>query len=451
MSMHYDLLVIGTGVAGTSAAVAAADENKSVAIIDERPYGGTCPNRGCDPKKVMVGISQLYEQTKNNIGHGINGEVTLNWKDLKTFKDTFTHPVPESRENMYKEKGIHTYHSKGVLKDSHTVQAGSHTLTGDSIFIATGAKPSGLPIDGAEHLYTSDQFFELEDLPPSIVFIGGGYISMEFAHLARAAGSEVVVFERSPMILSDGFDYDVKTKLKESSEAKGIIIHTETNVTSIKQHDGMYTVEAKKDGRPITLEADLVVHGAGRTPNIENMGLDEVGISYTKQGIVVDSTYQTYEFNHIYAAGDCAYTNELPLTPVAGQEGSRAIEHLLYGTQPTTLPTHIPSIVFTYPPLASVGATEEQLKKLGTDYDVLSKDLSGFFTYKRTNESTAYSKVLTDKSTGKLLGVHLLNSYSEHLINLFTLAIEKGMTKEEVKALTFVYPSAESDVASLFS
>ncbi|MBA2174383.1 NAD(P)/FAD-dependent oxidoreductase [Halobacillus locisalis] len=278
MTGTYDLIVIGTGSAGGTAAKAARKKGWEVAIIDERPYGGTCPQRGCDPKKVLVGISEIYDDAKRTQGIGIQGEVNLSWNDLKAFKETFTDPVPEQVEDSFKKSGIMTYHGIATFIDANQVQVGDQVLRGNKIVIATGAKPSNLPIEGAEHLVTSDDFFELEDLPDRILFVGGGYITFEFAHLCARLGKDVIILHRGRHVL-ESFDHEITNKLIEITKDLGVDVHVGTDVLSIQErNDGGYKLNVKKFDHEHEFNADLVIHGAGRTPNVEQLNLGKAGI-----------------------------------------------------------------------------------------------------------------------------------------------------------------------------
>lgn len=450
MTATYDLLVIGSGPAGGRAASEARKKGWNVAIIEESAFGGTCPNRGCDPKKVLVGIASIYDDAKRVLGSGLDGEVNLNWKDLKSFKEFFTNPVPQSVEDSLQREGIDTFEGTASFQDPHTITVGNQTLTGKKIIIATGAKPVDLPIDGGEYMTRSDEFFELDEIPERVLFVGGGYISFEFAHLCARLGKEVIILHKGKHVL-ENFDHEMSNKLIELTKDAGVDIHVGTEVKSIeKQQESRFLVRAKKFEHQHDFKADLIVHGAGRTPNLDGLELEQAGIDFSDDGIQVNSHYQSTSHRHIYAAGDVAATGLPPLTPVAGQEMEHLLQHLLEGKEMNAINTPIPSVVFTYPKLAKVGLTQQEASDRKIPYEVQSKSISSFFSYKRTKEAGAYVKILTNPETDEIIGAHFLTSSADHLINLFTLAIYKKVTKQELSSLLWAYPSEESDIPSFF-
>jgi len=194
---EFDVVVIGTGVAGSSAVYKFAQAGLKVAIVDERPFGGTCALRGCDPKKILIGGAELVDWAKRMKEKGIEGEIRINWKKLMTFKREWSEGFPERMERSLKKAGIETIHGRAHFIDKDKIEVDGEVISAHKFLVATGAKPRRLNIPGEEHVITSDEFLELDDLPDKIVFIGGGYISFEFAHLAARAGSEVTILHRS--------------------------------------------------------------------------------------------------------------------------------------------------------------------------------------------------------------------------------------------------------------
>lgn len=260
MESQFDTVVIGVGMAGLNAARRLQSAGQSVAVVDSRPYGGTCALRGCDPKKVLVGAAEIMDWRRRMMGKGIDGDITINWHDLMQFKRTFTESVPDNLENMLKKTGVATYHGEIQFTDTNNLQIGNHRLTAQHIVIATGARPRDLGIRGAEFAATSTDFLELEQLPERIVFIGGGYISFEFAHIAARAGAQVSIVHRGERPL-EGFDRDLVDMLISASEAVGIDVQLNAEVTAIEPVAGHLRIQTNI-GR--SLDTDYVVHGAGR-------------------------------------------------------------------------------------------------------------------------------------------------------------------------------------------
>lgn len=444
----FDLLVVGTGVAAGSIASRCAKAGWTVAIIDERPFGGTCQLRGCDPKKVLRRGAEVIEAARLMQGNGIDGELRIDWRKLVGFKRTFTDSVPESKEKSFRDSGIATFHGRAAFVDEHTLDVDGRRLHADKIVLANGARPRPLPIDGVEHLIHSDQFMELENLPHRLVFAGGGYITFEFAHIAARAGADVTVLEMSERPLGP-FDADLVAQLVERSRAVGIDIRTSAKVERIAKAGDSFTVDATIDGQPETLEADGIVHGAGRVPATDGLELERGGVRYGKRGIEVNEYLQSVSNPAVYAAGDITATDGLPLTPVAGLEGGAVAANLLDGNSRTVDYSGVPSCVFTIPPLAAVGLTEQQAKEQGIDCDCRYSDMSRWYLARRVGETHAAAKVLIDKRSGRILGAHLLGPECEQMINFFGIAIRQGWTGGELKDIVGAYPSTASYVGSL--
>jgi len=444
MSKQFDLIVIGTGSAGSSVAKKCAGAGWKVAIIDSRPFGGTCSQRGCDPKKVLVGAAEVVDWQRRMKANGVSGkDVQIDWAELMRFKRTFTESVPDRTQRELTEVGITTFHGRAQFTDATTLQVNEETLTGRYVVIAAGAKPVDLGIPGIEFVTTSDQFLDLDALPKRIVFIGGGYISFEFAHIAVRAGSEVTILHKGKRPL-EGFDADLVQQLSEASREVGIDLQTEIEVTKIEQKDKSFLIHTLKDSKPIP--ADLVVHGAGRVPDIDDMALEKAGIERSKRGIVVNEFLQSVSNSAVYAAGDAADSDGLPLTPVASAEASVVARNLLEGNKTKPNFTATPSVVFAIPPLASVGLTEEEAKEQALKFKVNYEETSTWYTSRRTNEKHTSFKILVEEGSGRILGAHLLGAHAEEVINLFALAIRHNLCDTDLTDMLYAYPTFTSDL-----
>ena len=440
----YDLIVIGVGMAGLNVARRTASAGKKVAVIDSRPYGGTCALRGCDPKKVLVGAAELMDWQRRMKGHGVEGNVRIDWDELMAFKRTFTEPVPERLEKNLSKSGVATYHGGAHFIDRNRLVAGNTTLTAQHIVIAAGAKPRELGIPGAEQVMTSTDFLELESLPERIVFIGGGYISFEFAHVAARAGANVTILHRGERSLEE-FDADLVSRLVTASQEVGIDVQVKTEVTAVEKSEGGFSVKTAEGG---SIEADLVVHGAGRVPELDGLDLEAGDIAHDlRRGVTVNKYLQSVSNPSVYAAGDSADTEGWPLTPVAVHEGIIAASNILKGNHKTPDYTGTPSVAFTIPSLARVGLTELEAEAQGLRFTVNQDDTSSWYTSRRVREKHSAYKVLIEEETGRILGAHLLGAHAGETINLFALAIRQGLTAREVKTSIFVHPAASSDVS----
>lgn len=447
MPKNYDLIVIGTGSAASTVAYKCRKAGWNVAVIDSRPFGGTCALRGCDPKKVLVGAAELLDWHQRMAENGVTAnEVKIDWPTLMRFKRTFTDPVPENREKGFSKAGIDIFHGRAYFVDEKKVQVGEDNFTGRYVLIATGAMPVKLNIPGEQYVTTSDKFLELETLPKRIVFIGGGFISFEFAHIASRVGAQVCILQRGSFPLA-AFEPDLVERLVQATRELGVDLRLNNEVTAIEKHNDHLIVSTSAAGeRPF--EADLVVHGAGRVPEIEGLQLAKAGIERDlRKGIIVNEYLQSVSNPTVYAAGDVAATDGPPLTPVASLEGHVVAANMLKGNNKTADYSGIPSVVFTIPPLASVGLQERTANELGLKFRVHQKDTSGWYTSRRVAEKYSSFKTLVEEDSNRILGAHVLGPHAEEVINIFALAIRNGISADEIRRMIYAYPTSSSDLS----
>jgi glutathione reductase (NADPH) len=450
MTQHrYDLMVIGAGIAGESAATKCAAQGWSAAIVDALPYGGTCALRGCDPKKILRRGAEIIDSARLMRGKGTNDAgLSINWADLMRHKHGFTDPVPHNIEDGLTSHGVHTLHGDAQFTDRNSVQIDGVPYDAGHVLIATGARPRPLDFPGHEHVIDSTDFLNLEALPTRILFVGGGFVSFEFAHISARAGSTPVIIDRGPRPLK-GFDPDLVELLITRGADAGIEVQRCTTITSVEKTPTGYQVTVDRSGGPDTMEFDLVVHGAGRTPDLAGLHLDTAGIKWNEHGVSVAGHLQSTTNPSVYAAGDSANTPGPPLTPVAVSEGKVAASNMLKAT--TTVPdyTGIPTAVFTIPELARVGLLEHDARELGIDLDVRYSDTSGWYSNYRIGETTAAAKVLIDRSTDRIVGAHLLGPDYTELINILGLAMKLDLTTRQLKSMPAAYPTIGSDLGSM--
>jgi glutathione reductase (NADPH) len=441
MSSHqFDLVVIGTGSAASTVASRCRTAGWSVAVVDSRPFGGTCALRGCDPKKVLVASAEAVDWARRLQGKGIEpGGIRIDWSVLMRFKRTFTEPVPAAREQSFAKAGIVTFHGRARFENDATVRVGDDRLVGKHILIASGAQPAPLGFSGAE------QFLELDALPPRIVFVGGGYISCEFAHVARRAGAQVTVVHRGERLL-EGFDPDLVALLDRHSRKLGIDIRLRLDVRAVERDGGHFVVHASGPDRLETVEADLVVHGAGRVAEIDDLDLAAGHVERGSRGINVDAHLRSVSNARVFAAGDCAETDGLPLTPVAGLEGRVVAANLLGGAGAVPDYRGVPSVVFTLPPLARVGLNEADARARQLKFRVTRQDTSTWYSSRRRGEECSAFKVLVEEDSDRILGANLLGPHAEETINVFGLAMRHGLTAIQLKESIYAYPTHASDI-----
>jgi glutathione reductase (NADPH) len=446
MTKAFDLIAIGTGSAASAVASRCRDAGWQVAMIDSRPFGGTCALRGCDPKKVLVGAAEVVDWARRMKGKGIQTEkLQIDWPELMRFKRTFTEPVPGRREEGLAKAGIAAFHGRAHFVGPTRLRVGEETLEGRHIVIAAGAVPAPLRIDGAEHLTTSDQFLELNELPSSILFIGGGYIAFEFAHVAVRVGSRVTILHRGPRPLAL-FDPDLVGQLLEYTRELGVDVRLGTEAIAIEKSADRLVVQAVAAGKIDTFQTDMVVHAAGRVPDIDDLNLDAAGIEREKRGVQVNEFLQSVSNPAVYAAGDAAATAGLPLAPVASYEGLIVATNLLKGNHQRPNYLGIPSVVFTVPPLAAVGLSEREAREQQLKFRVEQTMTSTWYSSRRTGETHSGHKVLLAEDTDQILGAHILGSEAPEVINLFALAIRTGMRATDLKHMLFSYPTSGSNV-----
>ncbi|MEO6894230.1 MAG: NAD(P)/FAD-dependent oxidoreductase [Ginsengibacter sp.] len=442
----FDIIVIGTG-SGTSVAKKCAAAGKKTAIIDYQPFSGTCALRGCDPKKVLVGVAHALSLNKQLKSKGITTVATYSWKDLMQFKTSFTEPKIPKTEALLKEAGIATFHGKAKFIAENTIQVNDTILYAEKFVIANGAMPTKLSIPGEDLLIDSTAFLELEELPAEILFVGGGFIAFEFAHIVSRFGVKATIVHRGERPLMN-FDEDLVKLLVKTSEELGIQIVLNADVKSITKENDRFKVHTEQNGKERNFSTSLAVHAAGRSPDIFDMGLEKMNVSFDKKGVAVNEYMQSVSNENVYSCGD-ANDKGLPLTPVAAKEGIILAGNLLNGNKKKIEYGHIPSNVFTIPALGAVGLTEQKAKNENLNFTVHFKETTDWYSSRRLNEPVSGFKVLVDKETDLIIGAHLLGPNAEETINLFTLAMNAGITAGTLRKTIFSYPTIASDVVHM--
>lgn len=445
----FDVFVIGTGTAGKIVAKDCAKAGLKVAIADNREFGGTCANRGCDAKKVLIGLTKILESAHNMEGRGIEKAPKPSWADLMKFKESFVDTIPINTEKDLEALGITMFHQSPKFLDKNTLSVEGKTVEATNIVIATGKIPRHLGIPGEEYAFKSDDFLELKELPESMIFIGAGYVGMEFAHIVARFGVKVIMMESYSRPLGP-FDKDMAEALQSASEKLGIQFMLNAEVSKIEKLQKNYRVYAIQDGKEISHKATMVFNTAGRIPAIEALDLEKGKVTFTKKGISVNEYLQNTSNGHVYACGDVADSRGLPLTPLSSKEGQTVSHNLLNKTNRIKIkyPAQ-PSAVFTLPNLASVGMLEKEAREKGHDYSVNYKNVSDWFNAKRLNEDTYAYKVIIDNNTGLILGAHLIGPEASEVINLFSMAISGKIDRDSLKEMVFGYPTWGGDLNSM--
>ena len=437
---EYDVFIIGSGMAGMTIANKCASKGLTVGITDELPYGGTCALRGCDPKKVIIGATEVRDFAKRLKGNGIDTIPKVNWKDIMAFKQSFVDAMPPKIEKGYEKNGIDTFHSSAKFLTDNTLEVGNEKVKANKIVIASGSKPRVLEFEGGHFAKSSTDFLNLEELPKSLLFIGGGYIAFEFAHIAARCGAEVTIVHRGENPL-ENFEQDIVKYLVSATEELGIKLILNTDVTAIERVDGQYRVEGKSTEKTEFFEAEAVFNSAGRPPAIFDLDLDKANIAYTKKGVTVNEYLQSTSNPNVYSAGDATDSEGLPLTPVAVLEGHTVASNIIQGNYKEASYPPMPTVVFTLPAMASVGYTESRAKELNYNIRVNFKEVGSWFNAKRLNVKEYAFKTIIEEETQTILGAHLIGPHTEETINLFAMAIKTKMKVNEIRTMIFSYPT----------
>ena len=430
----FDTIIIGAGPAGLAAAYNLKGNGQKVAVIENNLWGGTCPNRGCDPKKVLLSGVEARDRMAQLQGKGFDDVPFVNWEQLETFKEKFTAPVSTGSRKGIVDADITAIDGQPKFTSENTLVVDGTEYQAGKFIIATGQRPSYLDIAGREHLLSSTDFLSLKKMPDDITIIGAGYIAFELATIANATGAKVHIVHHNDHPLK-AFDQEYAMELVKQLENKGVDFNFNVDTQSISAQDGKYILKADN----FELSTDLVIGATGRIANVDFLDLEKANVQFNRHGVVVNDHLQSTNEN-IYAIGDVVATKQPKLTPVGGFEAGYVSDVLLGKTDKKLELPLIPTVVYGSPKLAKVGVQ--------TGDKVVEQDVTSWFTYSHTNEPVAKVKiVLNDKK--QIIGATLLSNEADSLINLLTLAIKQKMSHEDVVKQIFAYPTAASDLEYL--
>ena len=448
MSYDFDLFVIGAGSGGIATARRAAEYGAKVGIVEFDRLGGTCVNRGCVPKKLMVYASHFPNYFEESQGYGWTvGETSFDWKTMITAVNNEVDRLNGIYNRMLDNSKVKVYRGYGKFVDSHTIAIGEEKVTAEKILIAVGGKPvKPDDIPGVEHAITSDDIFHLPEQPKRIVIIGGGYIGVEFACILHGMGTEVTQVIRGDKILR-GFDDDLRSEIQAAMQEHGIrLLTNKPNINITKTDTGL---ELKISGEEEeTIVADAVSLAAtGRIPNLENLGLENTQVEVVKGAISTDKYSQTAE-KHIYAVGDC--TDRINLTPVAIQEGRAFADTHFGGKSKQMSYENIPTAVFSTPEAATVGLTEaEAREKYGDKIKIYrSKFRPMYYTLAGKQEKTLM-KLIVETENNKVVGAHMVGDSAAEIIQGVAIAVKMGATKADFDATVGIHPSSAEEFVTM--
>ncbi|MGB5696190.1 MAG: glutathione-disulfide reductase [Polyangiales bacterium] len=444
MAEHeYDLLVVGAGSGGVRAARVAAELGARVAIAESDRAGGTCVNVGCIPKKLFVYGSHFAYDLSDARGYGWATESTFDWTTLRENKDREIERLNFVYEGLLARAGAELLRGRARLLGPHTVDIGGTQHSAGRILIATGARPVLPDIPGREHALTSNAVFSLKELPARMMVVGAGYVALELGSILRALGVDVVLVHRGEEILR-GFDRDLRCHLHQELEAKGMRIILNTRVENLRRLGSHF--EAQLDDGEV-LETDFPVFAIGREPNIEGLGLEEVGIALgPRGGVVVDDDF-TSSVSSVHAVGDV--TDRVQLTPVAVAEGMHFAHHFFGEGGHRIDYMSIPTAVFCQPELATVGLTEAEAWHRCQDVRVYKSVFTPLKLALSGRKEHTIVKLVVDASNDRVLGCHMAGHGAAEIIQGLAVAMKAGATKAQFDATIGIHPTSAEEFVTL--
>ena len=442
----YDLFVIGAGSGGVRAARIAAGHGARVAVAEEHRVGGTCVIRGCVPKKMLVYGSMFAEE----LGHAEKYGWTVEGKsfDWATLRD-FVNSDVDRLEGLYGQtlanNAVELFAQRATITGPNTVKlASGREVSAAHILIAVGAWPAMPQFPGVEHCISSNDMFHLEQQPKCLMVVGGGYIAMEFACIFNALGSEVTVVNRTDRILRS-YDEQIVERMLHIAMGRGITFRMHSMIRSVeKAADGCLLVDL---GDANKVRVDQVLIATGRNPKVDGLGLENAGVAQAANGAIVVDEYNRTSCPSIYAVGDV--TDRVQLTPVAIREG-HAFADSVFGNNPRTVDyAHIPSAVFSQPPLAGVGLTEAEARATHGDVKVYSSDFRPMKNLYSPHAERGLYKMIVDNTSGKVLGIHMIGPESPEILQVAAVALKAGLTKQAFDDTVALHPSMAEELVLL--
>jgi len=448
---EFDLVVLGGGMAGLPVAMKYAYSGMDVALVEEDELGGTCLNRGCIPTKAMIRSAEVANLARRSeeFGVDIDGDVAPDLPAIVDRKDDVVAGIREGAyENVAENENLTLIEEHGVFESPHELRVGDRTISGETVVVNTGAHPQHPPIDGLETVETQDStsMLHLDEVPDSLVVVGGGYVGCEYAQMYSRFGADVEIFQRGPRLLPKE-EPAVSEVIEDAFGDEGIGVHTGTPVTAVDGADdaaGDIAVEA--DGQDEAIAASEVLVATGRRPNTEGIGLAEAGIETDAEGFVVtDERFETTAAG-VYAIGDVS--GPPMFTHSARDDADRLYQHLAKDEAIRIDDRVVPWAVFTDPQVGHVGLTEEQARAEDYEVGVGRQNLAEQGKPKALGETEGFVKLVTDAETDELLGAHVVAEQGAEIVHELVLAIELGATAGEIADTIHVHPTLPESINS---
>lgn len=448
MARRFDLVVIGGGSGGIATARRAGGHGAKVALIERDRIGGTCVNRGCVPKKVMWHAASVAETIEDARDYGFDVEAKgFDWARLRAAREAYLERLNGIYHRGLDASGVTEIAGTARFVDAHTVEVNGERLEGNHVLIATGSRPEIPDVAGAELGITSDGFFELTRQPRRVVVIGGGYIAVELAGLLDSLGSEVSLLLRGETLLTR-FDASVRDTLMEEMQKHGISILTSVRLQGVER-DGDALALCIGSGERVT-GYDTVIWATGRKPNTDGLNLEATGVRTNERGEIVVDGYQNTNVPNVYAVGDV--TGRLPLTPVAIAAGRRLADRVFGGKPESRLDyANVPTVVFSHPPIGTVGMTEEEARELYGEagvkvYQTRFTPMYHALTRRRV---PTVMKLVTIGEREKIVGCHVIGLFADEIIQGFAVAVKMGATKSDFDNTVAIHPTSAEEFVTM--
>ena len=441
----FDLFVIGGGSGGVRASRIAAGHGARVGVAEERYMGGTCVNVGCIPKKLLSYSAGFGHGFDDSAGYGWDCKVNnFSWPDLIRNKDAEINRLNAVYRQVMENAGVKVYDARAVLADAHTVELSTgERLTAERILIATGGWPHVPDVPGKELAITSNEAFHLLELPRRVLIVGGGYIAVEFAGIFQGLGSDVTLIHRGMAILT-AFDQELGLQLLHEMRTHGIKAHLHCAIKRLEKIEGGIRVVCNEDQ---VFEVDCVLYATGRSPMTRGIGLESVGVALDADGaIIVDEDDRT-NIPNIYAVGDV--TNELNLTPIATAKGQAMAERLYAGGNRHISLENVATAIFSSPPIATVGLSEDQAVERGISFDVYKQSFRPLKHRLSMREQQTFMKLIVDRSNDKVLGCHIIGDDAAEMMQGFAVAITAGATKAMFDRTIGIHPTSAEEFLTM--
>jgi len=442
MRKHYDMIAIGAGSGGLSAVERASEYGKKCAVVEVNQVGGTCVNVGCVPKKVMWFAANAAQTIKNSNGFGFDISINdFSWTKLKDGRENYINGINEWYDGYLEKLGIDYFHGFGKLIDKNTISVNGENLTADTIVLSPGGEPSVPKIEGAKYGITSDGFFELNELPKRVAVVGGGYIGVELAGVLNSLGSEVSLFVRSQKLLN-GFDELIQSSLENDYREHGIKIEFETSIDKISKDKTLHTNKGDFSGY------EQIIWTVGRDPLTQHLGLENAGVKTDQRGFILTNKFQKTNISNIYALGDA--TGRAPLTPVAIAAGRRLSDRLYNNMKNRRLSyENIPTVVFTHPPIGTIGMTEEEARKKFKNVKVYQSQFTPMADALSDHKTTTALKLVCVNNNEKVVGCHIMGHGADEMLQGFAVAIKMGATKKQFDDTVAIHPTSAEELVTM--